>query len=189
MRRTARLLTIVALPLLIALPASAQKVHVDYDRSADFESYETFAWAGNAEASLANESPLMHSRLKNAIEFQLTTAGLREDPEDPDLYVTYYTDSQKEVQFSTTGMNYGYGPGWGWDPYWGGGMTTTTTTSHTYERGTLVVDLWDAKTETAVWRGSAEAIVSSNPKKEAKQIDKAVHKMVRKFQKMYAKEN
>lgn len=189
MRMTGRLTTFAALLVLIALPASAQKIHVDYDRSADFESYRTFAWAGDADESLASESPLMHSRLKNAIEFQLTTAGLSEDTADPDLYVTYYTDSQEEVQFSTTGMNYGYGPGWGWDPYWDGGMSTMTTTSHTYERGTLIVDLWDAKTDTAVWRGSAEAIMSSNPKKEAKQIDKAIHKMVRKFEKMYAKEN
>lgn len=39
-----------------------------------------------------------------------------------------------------------------------------------------------------MWRGSAEAIVSSNPKKEAKQIHTAVHKMVRKLETIYANE-
>ena len=181
---------IVTLTALLAMPAMAQKVHVDYDRSVDFDAYETFLWKAPKEASLADQSPLMDSRIKNAIEYQLTTAGLREDNQSPDLYVTYHTDSKQEVRFNTTHMGYGYGGGWGWDPYWGHGgrgMGSSTTTAHTYERGTLIVDIWDAKTNNAVFRGTAEAVAKGNPEKAAKQIDRAIQKIAKRFQSMHAR--
>jgi hypothetical protein len=180
-------------PVVVALlapgpPAAAQEVHVDYDRSIDVKSYKTFAWASGGEPTLQAASPLMHSRIKNAIELELTKSGLVEDTEGPDLLVTYYTDSQQEVSFSTTSMGYGYGPGWGWDPYWGGSMSTATTTAHTYDRGTLVIDIWDTERKQAVFRGTASAIVPDKPQKAEQLIDRAVTKIAAKFRKMYAKE-
>lgn len=172
--------------LLVAAPAAAQKVFVDYDRSADLESYKTFAWGPTPDTSIKGESPLMHSRIKNAIEYHLTEGGLVEDMENPDLYVTYHTSTKEEVQLHTTG--YGYGGGWGWSPYWGGGMSSSTTTSHTYERGSLIIDIWDAKKKEAVWRGTAQAVVKQNPERAAKQIEKAINKIVKRWQKMRAKD-
>ncbi len=181
--------------LLMTAPLAAQKVHVDYDRSAMSNEYKTFAWAKTPETSLQSESPLMHSRIKNAIEYHLTEGGMIENTENPDLYVTYHTSSKEEIQLHTTSMGYGYGGGWGWDPYWGGGMGmgmggmgSSTTTSSTYERGSLIIDLYDAKKKEAVWRGTAESVMKQNPQKAAKQIDKAVDKIVKKFDQMRAKD-
>jgi len=174
--------------LLAGLPAIAQKVYVDYDQSAEFTSYKTFAWGASPQTSLQAESPLMHSRIKNAIEYQLTTGGLVEDTNDPDLYVTYHTSTREEVQLHTSGLGYGYGGGWLWDPFWGPSFGSSTTTSHTYQRGTLIIDIWDARTKQAIWRGTAQAVVKENPQRVAKQIDKAVAKIVKKFDKMYAKD-
>ena len=70
--------------LLMAATASAQKVHVDYDRSAEFGVYKTFAWGKTPDTSLQGEAPLMHSRVKNSIEYHLTEGGLVEDTENPD---------------------------------------------------------------------------------------------------------
>ena len=67
------------------------------------------------------------------------------------------------------------------------GMGPSTTTSHTYERGTLIIDIWDAKTNKAIFRGTAEAVVKDKPEKEAKQIEKAVEKIGKKFDSMYRK--
>jgi len=48
-----------------------------------------------------------------------------------------------------------------------------------YQVGTLVVDIGDAKTDTIVWRGIAAGIViPENPAKLEKKIDKALAKMV-----------
>ena len=68
------------------------------------------------------------------------------------------------------------------------GMTSTTTTATSYERGTLIIDIWDARKKEAIWRGSAEAVIKQNPQKAAKQIDKLVDKIVNNWQKMYAKD-
>ena len=57
-----------------------------------------------------------------------------------------------------------------------------------YQVGTLVVDIWDAKTEKLVWRGIAAGIViPENPAKLDKKIDKALKKMVDKWTKMKKK--
>ena len=172
---------------LVAVPAAAQKVHVDYDRDYVNKDYKTFAWGKTPETSLAEESPLMHSRIKNAIEYYLTEGGRLEDKTNPDVYVTYHTNTQEEVRYSTTSFGYGYGAGWGWDPYWGGGMSTSTT-AHTYERGSLIIDIWDAEDKKMIWRGTATAVVTQNPEKAAKQIDKALKKMIKQYHKLRAKD-
>ena len=61
----------------------------------------------------------------------------------------------------------------------------SSTQVYTYTRGTLIIDLWDPGTKKLVWRGSATAVVKENPKKSEKQIQKAVKKISRKWQKMY----
>ncbi len=185
MTRSRTALGITLLLVLAASPALAQRVYVDYDRDVDFDAYRSFAWVGTPETSMQGESPLVHSRLKNSIEHYLAQAGLAEDTEAPDLYVTYHTSSKEKVSYSTSTMGAGYGPGWGFDPYWGGGMSTTT--AHAYEEGTLIIDLWDAESKNMVWRGSATAVVKSKPEKLAKQIDKAVAKMIAAFDKKYQK--
>jgi len=190
-----KLLGITVVLVLAAVPASAQKVYVDYDRTADIDSYSTFAWGETPEASMQDNNPFIHSRIKNAVEYHLTKGGLTEDTADPDLYVTYHGEATEEVSFMTTSVTYGYGygPGWGWDPYWSGywggmGMGTTTTRAYTYTKGTLLVDIWDAKEKQLIWRGSATDTVPENPQKGAKKIENGIEKIVKKWQKMYAKD-
>ena len=174
-----RALGLGVLMVLVAATATAMDVYVDYDPTVDFSAYKTFTWGPTPNTSLSGESPLMHSRLKNGIEYYLVEGGRIEVDEDPDLYVTYHTNTTDELAFSVAGMGYGFSSGWTWDPYWGGmhgfsgGGGTSTTTVTTYERGTIVIDIWDAHTKTIVWRGTAEAVLKENPKKGAKQVEKA----------------
>jgi len=186
---TKRIVLAVAL-MLVAVPCLAQKIYIDFDKNAIHNDYKTYAWQKTEDSSLKGEDPLMHSRIKNGIEFQLNKTGLTEvEPnENPDLFVTYHTSSKDEVQLNTSYYGYGYGGGWYRDPYWGGGwgMGGATTTAYNYTRGTLIVDIWDAHKKQLVWRGAAQAILKDNPQKQAKQIDKALAKMVSKWQSMRA---
>lgn len=184
-----RWVVVLAMLALIAVPAAAQKVYVDYDRAVDFGQFRTFAWAQTSETSMADSSPLMHSRVKNNIEAQLADAGMIEDAENPDVYVTYHTDEKQEMRLNTTHFGYGYGGGWGWDPYWdwGPSMTSSTTHAYPYVRGTLVVDIWDAKAKELIWRGSAEGVVKEKPEAAARQIEKVLKKMGKKWARMYGK--
>jgi len=171
----------LACVLIIAVPALAQEVHIDYDRWARFTTFKTFAWMDNPENTLADSSPLMHERIKTAIIDQLSSGRLKLAESDPDLYVTYYTEATEQLRLNTVSLGYGYPGSWYWDPYWGGAYSTTSAT--TYTEGTLIVDIWDARAGTLVWRGSASAIVSSDPEKNAKKIEKAVRKIAEKWQK------
>lgn len=192
-------LAIILVPLaLLAMPVAAQKVIVDYDRNADFTSYKTYAWLDTDETSLEKSDPLMHTRIRNEIELRMSDGemGLKRVEADPDVVITYHTSGTEEVRLTTTSMGgYGYGGGWGYSPYWGrggygyggygGGVSTTT--AHVYVEGSLVVDIYDARTKKALWRGTAEAVVPDNPGKAEAKIVKAIDKMAKIWAKEYRK--
>ena len=67
----------------------------------------------------------------------------------------------------------GFGGGW----RWGGGLGNATTTVDNYKTGTLVVDLFDAKTKKIIWRGSSSETLSDKSDKNIKNLDNGVKKM------------
>jgi hypothetical protein len=178
--------TVFALSMLVvvAMPAAAQKVYVDYDRTVDRSQYKTFAWGEGPPSVLEANHPMAHSFIMESIEAELTKGGFIEDTKDPDLYVTYHTNPKESVQVMAQSYGYAYGTGWGWDPYWGTTMVTGSTQVNTYRKGSLIIDIWDARTKLAVWRGTASDVMSENPEKVLKQIDKAITKIVEKYRSM-----
>jgi hypothetical protein len=174
----------------IAAPAAAQKVYVDYDPNVDMKSFKTYAWGPTPKVSVYDNNPLLHSRIKNAIEYYLIKGGMVEDTENPDIYATYYGESNNEFQIDTVASaGYTYGPGWTWDTYWGGSNVGRTVTTPIVEAaGTLVIDLWDAKTKKIVWRGTMTGTIPANPQKSQDKVDKGIEKMVKKWKEMYAKD-
>lgn len=170
--------------LLMAAPGFSQKVNVDWDRDY-LGPWETYAWV---EAKDAAQNPLVHQRIVKAIDYWLTMRGRQEvsQSESPDVLVTYHTNTNNEVVVTSDTMGYGYGPGFYWG---GGGMATTTTRSHTYTKGTLVVDVWDPGAKTLLFRGTGTDTVDDNPEKLEKKINKIVEKMVKEFDKKLEKEN
>jgi hypothetical protein len=74
----------------------------------------------------------------------------------------------------------GFGGGWRWGGL-GDSFGDSTTTESTYKVGTLVVDLFDSKTKTLIWRGSASDTLSDKSDKNIKHLDKAVDKLFERF--------
>jgi hypothetical protein len=60
-------------------------------------------------------------------------------------------------------------------------MGTATTTTSEYTVGTLVVDIFDAKSKQLVFRGAAQDELSDKPEKNVKKLDKAANKMFKDF--------
>ena len=190
---TRRILLLLVL-LGIGLPASAQKVYIDYDREYDRSEVKTFRWKKTDDTSLAEVSPFLHSQIVNGIEYYLHLGGLREVEADPDVFVTYHTSSKEEMSINTDHYGYGYGGGWYRDPRWYGGygyggMTASQTYVATYERGTLVIDVWDRRTEKIIWRGSATDIIPQDPQKVAKKIDRWLKKIIATWEKLKDQES
>jgi hypothetical protein len=190
MKRT--IFTVTA-ALLIAAPAMAQKVNIDYASDFDFEGVETFQYVETEESSI-KDNPMMADRVVSMIKSELTEGGLREVEGDPDLFVTYHFLSEERKQLSTTSMGMGgYGGYWGgwdaWGPYdaWGGPMMgSSVTREYTYEEGTLVIDAYDSKEKKMVWRGMGTVTVKDKPEKQVKQVEKILTKLGKRWDKILA---
>jgi hypothetical protein len=179
-----RVIAAASLTVGVALPAFGQQVYVDYDRSMDRSAYSTFDWVPTPETSLQDVDPLLHSQVKNAIEFYLSEGGLIQEDMTPDLLVTYHTGVAGVVRLDAASYGYDYGPEWTWDPAWGAEAGDYTKKVRTYPRGTLIIDIWDLKAEQVVWRGTVVGIVAEAPSTAADEVRAALRKMVDKWREM-----
>lgn len=175
-----RLATAVAAILLIPALAAAQKVSYDYDKSATFADYKTFAH----KAGTGVGQELIDARIVAAIDAELAAKGLTRVESNPDVFVVYHMafDKQKDISTFSSGYGGGYGPyGWGWGGGWGGG--TTTTQVRDILVGTMVIDVADAKKGQLAWRGMGvkEVNTQANPEKRDKSINNAVKKIFKNY--------
>ena len=160
----------LAVAALAATGCMTLSVNMDYDREANFASYETYGWQ-ESEATLSDDNPFLHQRLRAAIETQLSDKGLQRVDGDPDLLVAYHGEGVERVAIDRVG----YYDSW----YWGVGASTTRV--RTYEEGTLVVDLVDADANRLVWRGIANDVVAGSPDRVTQQIETATRQMFRNY--------
>jgi hypothetical protein len=171
--------TLAMAALLIPTLALAQKVSYDYEKSADFSSFKTYAMKDGTKVG----QPLIDDRIVAAIDAQLAAKGLTKSETNPDVFVVYHIAFDKEKDISTFSSGYGgYGPyGWGWGGGWAGGTT------HTQVRdiliGTLVVDIADAKQNKMVWRGMG--VKQVNPQNKPEKRDKSINDAMKKIFKNY----
>jgi hypothetical protein len=158
---------------LVALgTALAQQVKTDFDHQANFSQYKTYSWQ-----EIKPADSLWDARIQRAVDAQLVAKGWTKVESGGDVAVVAIATSHTERTLQT--FYDGMGGGWRWRGF--GGMGEATTTEQDYKEGTLVVDMYDAKTKQLIWRGSSEDTVSNNAQKNEKNLDKGVAKMFKKF--------
>ena len=172
-----------------ALSAQAQKPQIQWNNMYDFGAVDTFAWQDTPETSLEGRNPFMHSLIKNTLEAELATSGLTEVESDPDVWINYHASTNTEVQLRSDSYGYSFGGygmgGWGYYGYGMAGPVSTTTRVVEYNKGTLVVDIWDPGAKELVWRGTAgDILISDSVEKTQKNVSKAIAAMVKQNQKL-----
>ena len=160
------ILASVGIAALFATASFAQQVKTDYDRSADFSQYKTYSWE-----KVQTQDPLLVDRIKEAVNTDLTAKGLTPVDSGGDIAIVAIEMTKNQHTLNT--FYDGFGGGW----RWGGGFGDATTTVDNYKVGTLVVDLFDAKTKKIIWRGSSSDTLSDKSDKNIKNLDKGVQKM------------
>jgi hypothetical protein len=160
--------------ILFAGKASAQQVKTDYDHGANFAQYKTYSWE-----QVKTKDPLDVDRIKSAVNAALTAKGWTQVDSGGDVSIVAMEITRNQQTLNT--FYDGFGGGWGWRRFGGGGFGEATTTTETYKVGTVVVDLFDAKTKQLIWRGSESDTLSNNSEKNIKNLDKGVDKMFKKF--------
>jgi len=148
----------IAASVAALLPCSAlAQDSYDYQRNVNFADIRTFAFketppmAPDAYKTTTYDSPLVRERTNAAIAAQLQARGMRRVDSHPDVYVV--THRTYKVDYTYYGP-YGWGGPWGGYGYYGG-WGGWYDGGYAYEelRGTLTVDLEDAKTGALLWRG------------------------------------
>jgi hypothetical protein len=181
MKKTLGLLIVLG---LVAAPALAQKVVIDYAHEYDFSQVKSFQYVEDPENK--SNDPLMADRIVSLIKERLRDGGLEEVQENPDLFVTYHVTSRENQVLNTTHMGYGgYGGGWyGWGGGYGASIGSSSTTVSTYIEGTLIIDAYEPVEKKLVWRGSGTVTVKAKPEKRARQVEKILDKLGHRWQKI-----
>jgi hypothetical protein len=145
----------------IAGCASGPDIRSDFDRTADFSTYETFGFASELGTDRAGYTSLITEHFKRAIRRELETRGYEYTETNPDLLANFYVSVREQTDIRSTPSTtagagyygYRYGMYTGWPAY-----TTDVRTVH-YKAGTANIDLVDAKRKQLVWEGVAEGRV------------------------------
>jgi hypothetical protein len=165
---------LTAMMFLLAGRVSAQQVKTDYDRNANFGQYKTYSWE-----QVKTKDALNVDRIKAAVNAALAEKGWTQVESGGDVSVVAMEITRNQQTLNT--FYDGFGGGWGWRRFGGGGFGEATTTTETYKVGTLIVDMFDTKTKTLIWRGSSTDTLSSNSDKNIKNLDKGAEKMFKNF--------
>jgi hypothetical protein len=148
--------------------ALGQTVSVNYNKSQDFSQYHTYIWASNNANQIQNS--ILAQQAKSDIDSALQGKGLQlvGEAQNPDLIVLASGGLQQQTSYQAWGMR-GIG----------GGMGGITPEQNVI--GTMIVDLYDAKSKSLVWRGIAQDTLSNNGNKNSQMVSKAVQKMFKQW--------
>lgn len=153
---------------LAAITVSAQKINVEFDRTADFSKYKTFAIRGGQLNSKnpALNSDLIRKQIEQDIARDLAAKGLTQTTRRADLNIRYHLGAARKTQVER------YPAGWA------GRRTRVVRTAE--QEGTLLIDMHDSASQELVWRGIATQ-EKSNANDLAGKIDDMVRKAIDKY--------
>ena len=160
----------VFVALFLCAPLMAQQVSVNYNHSESFAQFHTYAWGSNNTNAIRNS--ILAQVAQQDIENAMAAKGIQKVPEsqNPDLILTASGGEREQTSWNAWGMR-GIGGGFG-------GITPQQNLETT-----MVVSLYNPKTQELVWRGIAQDTLSNNGNKNQQNIGKAVQKMFKQWPK------
>jgi hypothetical protein len=171
-------LLFLAFLMIIAASCSSIRVSSDFDKTAGFSSYKTYAFTPEALALPLDD--INRNRLLAAVEKELAAKGFTKS-DNPDVLIdlNIKTQTQQTATATNTGGYYGRGYRYGY----GGGFSTTTINYDTYTDGTLFIDMIDATKKQLVWQGRGTKTIDqdASQKKREENINYAVQQIFVKY--------
>lgn len=160
-----RITTIIILIGLLSSCATVD-VSVDYDRQANFDNYQTYAFfrPGIDKASI---SDLDKKRILRAIDFELSQKGMVKS-KDPDVLISIFTETKERVNIYQNNF------GWGWGGP--GGVVSSSIVE-----GTLFIDVIDFNKRELVWQGLGTDALSQNKNRKEEKIKEIVKEILSEY--------
>ena len=159
-------------------------VSQDYEKDVDFAAFKTFIWKVDPEARQDDESemsPLVATRIRNAITSELKAKGIVYSEISPDIQIDYNLKVESKISSSNVGTTIGYGAG-GYG-HIGGVVISTAPDIMQYDEGTLYIDFYTSDDLKLVWRGISSQVIDKHeePDKVTQQINLNVQKILEQF--------
>lgn len=178
MQQKGLVLMFTTLMLTVAC-APSMKVHNDFDSRAAFGEFRTFDWAPAPGKTLAGDprttNPFLDDRIRAAIEAELVERGYQKAAAggSPDLLIAYHAAIEEKLDVDVIDQSFG----------WRGWSAGTRTEIDQYDEGTLVIDIADARSNRAIWRGWGQGAVdhSTNPARNYERLRYAIDRILTEF--------
>jgi Domain of unknown function (DUF4136) len=170
----------VAFVLCVAGLVFAAKIKSDFDKTANFAGYKTYAWGNNLEPQRPGASLV----ILGATNYELHNRGLEMvDVDRADLIIRYEAAGDTDVNFSVsqdpTYANVGGVPLPGTTMWtWGFGGPSGARFIH---KGSLVIDVFDKQQHKLIWSAMAKANLSSSPNKAITEVGKIISQMFQQY--------
>lgn len=153
------------------------EVRTDFDPSADFTKFRTYAFAELTDVNKGGilDNSLLRKRLDQMVDQQLTHKGLQqvELTQNPDLLVHYFVGVSDKQRIQSSGPVVGAR---GWQGNYGAGAAYGGVTTYEYREGTLVIDLVETSKKELVWRATIVAELQDSTERNLEQGNKAIAK-------------
>ena len=165
----AKIICVLAI-CLVSSALIAQEVSVNYNHHQNFAQNRTNAWGTVNQNRIANS--ILAQEAQHDVNAALQSKGLQmvQQDQNPDLIVVMGGGAKEQTSYSdwtTQGADAGLGE----------------ITPEQNVEGTLVVNLYDTKTKSLVWRGIAEKTLEKSGEKNLKIVTNAVDKMFKQWPK------
>jgi len=168
--------------LLAVSIARAQKVETQYDRSADFSSYKTYAWRQErllTQLSRENQARVKQS-LVNAVNAQLQAKGFTQTQSAPSFYVGYNGGALAKGMAGEGMTPEELAHPMTLDTWQATTMPSEVPNVWVTMEGTLEFDVIDAKSNTVVWSSILREKLKNNPGQVPKDLDRETAELAQK---------
>src|ERR1044072_2876686 len=138
-----RLATILFLIGTCAFSANAQKVTVGAQPAADLTKYKTYSWT----KGMAGANPIVHQVIVAAVDHEMAAKGITKIESEGELILAGFVWTESEIYVTNPS----------WAPVLNSISTGIAVGSQSWPvtKGTLVVEISDAKSNDGLWRGTA----------------------------------
>ena len=181
-------LSILALSVSLFTGCAYMKVQSEPDTAYDFSAVKTYQWVPGPAAILEKSNTYTIQDLQDALDTEFQKKGLHlvSTNQTPDIHVAYYlklNDSKRTTRASDdlsrefSGGLVRTANGWKYEE------RQPDINVYIIEEGTLVVLVYDAKTEKRVWRGTLQTEIdrSRSPEERLRVIQAAARKLMDRY--------
>lgn len=160
---------------LLFFSCSSLRTSSQYDEERDFSSFKKFSfmgWTSDTRIMSDDDKALIEQSVKNELE----SRGMEYSKFNGDVVISLFiiidqgTQQSAYMDHYTPFGGYTYSVPWAW--HYGYGKPNYR--QHTYETGTLIIDMFDEKSKQLVWQGIVQGKVNEKPEARQYRLPKVI---------------